>query len=257
MLCARCFLQRLRLAVRDQCGRDHRGLPRRCRQWASLPMPGGWSMSMMWMPMCGQTWPRVAASFVGMRIAMMTAMMLPSVAPVLWRYREALCSVTHARAAMLSMVDLARRHRLFLPYGLHWARWCSRSARPSRTLQSASAGALACCARYSRCDGACSQARCNPPHGRRIISTAANSHRNAATLHCRCVPMPRYDTACVSGFIAAMLLRELHGGTRRDRRDGSSGDGRALLWRSRSSASRRVVRLSCEALGSQSSARVC
>lgn len=63
-----------------------------------LPMPGGWSLSMMWMPMCGKTWLRVAASFVGMWIAMMTAMMLPSVAPVLWRYREALDSARHGRA---------------------------------------------------------------------------------------------------------------------------------------------------------------
>jgi predicted metal-binding membrane protein len=67
-----------------------------------LPMHGGWSLSMMWMPMCGQTWPRVAASFVGMWIAMMTAMMLPSVAPVLWRYREALGSARHGRASTLT-----------------------------------------------------------------------------------------------------------------------------------------------------------
>ena len=55
-----------------------------------LPMPGGWSLSMTWAPMCGQKWPRVALSFVGMWIVMMVAMMLPSFAPVLWRYHEAL-----------------------------------------------------------------------------------------------------------------------------------------------------------------------
>jgi predicted metal-binding membrane protein len=53
-----------------------------------MPMPGGWTMSMMWTRMPGQTWPGVAASFLGMWIVMMVAMMLPSIAPVLWRYRQ-------------------------------------------------------------------------------------------------------------------------------------------------------------------------
>jgi len=54
-----------------------------------MPMPGGWTLSMTWVPMCGQKWPRTAASFVGMWLVMMIAMMLPSLAPVLWRYHEA------------------------------------------------------------------------------------------------------------------------------------------------------------------------
>ncbi|MFM0360092.1 DUF2182 domain-containing protein [Paraburkholderia sediminicola] len=54
-----------------------------------MPMPGGWTMSAAWMPMCGQTWPGLAASFLGMWVVMMVAMMLPSLVPMLWRYREA------------------------------------------------------------------------------------------------------------------------------------------------------------------------
>jgi predicted metal-binding membrane protein len=54
-----------------------------------MPMPGGWTMSMAWMRMCGQTWPNAAASFIGMWVAMMVAMMLPSLAPMLWRFRQA------------------------------------------------------------------------------------------------------------------------------------------------------------------------
>jgi predicted metal-binding membrane protein len=54
-----------------------------------MPMPGGWTMSMVWMRMPGQTWPGTAASFVGMWVAMMVAMMLPSLVPMLWRYRQA------------------------------------------------------------------------------------------------------------------------------------------------------------------------
>jgi predicted metal-binding membrane protein len=54
-----------------------------------MPMPGGWTMSMAWMRMPGQTWPAAATSFLGMWIVMMVAMMLPSLVPMLWRYRQA------------------------------------------------------------------------------------------------------------------------------------------------------------------------
>ena len=54
-----------------------------------MPMPGGWTMSMAWMRMPGQTWPGAAASFVGMWVMMMAAMMLPSLVPMLWRFRQA------------------------------------------------------------------------------------------------------------------------------------------------------------------------
>jgi predicted metal-binding membrane protein len=56
---------------------------------AGMPMPGGWTMSMAWMRMPGQTWPVAAASFMGMWVVMMVAMMLPSLIPMLRRYREA------------------------------------------------------------------------------------------------------------------------------------------------------------------------
>ena len=40
-----------------------------------MPMPGGWTMSMACMRMPGQTWPGAAASFLGMWVVMMVAMM--------------------------------------------------------------------------------------------------------------------------------------------------------------------------------------
>jgi predicted metal-binding membrane protein len=55
----------------------------------AMPMPGGWTMSMAWMRMPGQTWPGAAASFLGMWVVMMVAMMLPSLVSMLWRYRQA------------------------------------------------------------------------------------------------------------------------------------------------------------------------
>lgn len=54
-----------------------------------VPMPGGWTMSMAWMRMPGQSWLGVGASFLWMWIAMMVAMMLPSLLPMLGRYRQA------------------------------------------------------------------------------------------------------------------------------------------------------------------------
>lgn len=46
-----------------------------------LPMPGGWTLSTAWMPMCGQSWAGAAASFTGMWVLMMVAMMLPALLP--------------------------------------------------------------------------------------------------------------------------------------------------------------------------------
>lgn len=53
-----------------------------------MPMPGGWTMSMTWMP--AQNGPRAMLSFLGMWMTMMVAMMLPSLVPMLWRTRQAL-----------------------------------------------------------------------------------------------------------------------------------------------------------------------
>ena len=54
-----------------------------------MPMPGGWTMSMAWMRMPGQTWLGAAASFLGMWVVMMVAMMLPSLVAMLLSYRRA------------------------------------------------------------------------------------------------------------------------------------------------------------------------
>ncbi|WP_243724490.1 DUF2182 domain-containing protein [Pigmentiphaga sp. D-2] len=46
--------------------------------------------AMSWLPPPGGTWPGVLAAFLGMWTAMTVAMMLPSIAPALWRYRRSL-----------------------------------------------------------------------------------------------------------------------------------------------------------------------
>jgi len=67
-----------------------------------MPMPGGWTMSMAWMRMPGQTWPGAAASFLGMWIVMMMAMMLPSLMPMLWRYRQTVGASGEERLGLLT-----------------------------------------------------------------------------------------------------------------------------------------------------------
>jgi predicted metal-binding membrane protein len=55
---------------------------------AGMPMPGGWTMSMAWMRMPGASWISAGAAFVASWALMMTAMMMPSIAPVLLGHRR-------------------------------------------------------------------------------------------------------------------------------------------------------------------------
>ena len=69
-----------------------------------MPMPGGWTMSMAWMRMPGQSWATAAASFLGMWVVMMVAMMLPALVPMLSRYREAVTSNDGTRPRKLTVL---------------------------------------------------------------------------------------------------------------------------------------------------------
>ena len=69
-----------------------------------MPMPGGWTMSMAWMRTPGQTWSGAAASFLGMWVVMMVAMMLPSLVPMLWRYRQAVGRTGETRLGGLTVL---------------------------------------------------------------------------------------------------------------------------------------------------------
>src|SRR5207237_5745525 len=68
-----------------------------CRSMCcEMEMPGGWTMSMMWIRMRGQTWFASALSFLLMWLAMMVAMMLPSALPMFLKTRRpwaSLCSM--------------------------------------------------------------------------------------------------------------------------------------------------------------------
>lgn len=69
-----------------------------------MAMPGGWTMSMAWMRMPGQTWTDVTTSFLGMWVVMMVAMMLPSLVPMLWRYRRAVSRTVNLRLGRLTVL---------------------------------------------------------------------------------------------------------------------------------------------------------
>ena len=69
-----------------------------------MTMPGGWTMSMAWMRMPGQTWFGAAASFEGMWLVMMVAMMLPSLVPMLRRYRQAVDTKGVTRLGRLTAI---------------------------------------------------------------------------------------------------------------------------------------------------------
>jgi predicted metal-binding membrane protein len=60
------------------------------RAMGEMPMPGGWTLSMAWMRTPWQTWPGAAATFLGMWVVMMVAMMQPSLVSMLRRYRNAI-----------------------------------------------------------------------------------------------------------------------------------------------------------------------
>src|SRR5260221_13641656 len=69
-----------------------------------MHMLGGWKMLMAWMRMPDQTWPGAAAMFLGMWIVMMVAMMLPSLVPMLWRYRLAVVTIGGTRLELLTAI---------------------------------------------------------------------------------------------------------------------------------------------------------
>jgi predicted metal-binding membrane protein len=83
-----------------------------------MPMPGGWTMSMTWMLMPSQTWLRAMWSFAGMWMMMMVAMMLPSLMPALWRYRQVIGTTAEPRRGALTALVAAGYFLVWVLFGL-------------------------------------------------------------------------------------------------------------------------------------------
>src|SRR5215831_6795626 len=61
------------------------------------PMAGGWTLSTAWVRKAGESPVGAAASFMGMWVVMMIAMMTPSLAPMLAGYQRSLPVAQGAR----------------------------------------------------------------------------------------------------------------------------------------------------------------
>ncbi len=90
-----------------------------------MEMPGGWTMSMMWMRMAGQTWAGSATSFLLMWLAMMVAMMLPSALPTFLRTRCRWPSLCHMASGYFSIwlaagAGIYVLGVLFAAAAMHW-----------------------------------------------------------------------------------------------------------------------------------------
>src|SRR5436190_18719032 len=114
-----------------------------CRSMCcEMEMPGGWTMSMMWTRMRGQTWFASALGFQVMWLAMMVAMMLPSALPTFLKTRRPWASLCYMASGYFAIwlaagvgiyafggafVTVAMRWELF-SRAVPWLLWASLSA---------------------------------------------------------------------------------------------------------------------------------
>jgi predicted metal-binding membrane protein len=131
-----------------------------CGSMASMggmEMPGGWTMSMAWMRMPDQSWTGAAAAFLGMWVVMMVAMMLPSLAPMLSRYRASVRAAGATRlgwpTAIAGLGYLAVWTALGLvvyPLGVTLAELAMRHDALARLVPFAGAGVVLCAGALQR-----------------------------------------------------------------------------------------------------------
>ena len=172
-------------------------------------MPGGWTMSMAWMRMPGQTWAGAGASFVGMWLVMMVAMMLPSLVAMLSRYRQAVGSPGKPRLNQLTvLVGLAYFFvwtmfgLVAFPLGIALATIEMQQATLSRAVPVATgvvviiAGVLQFTAWKARHLACCREA---PGPGRMLAANARTALRHGLRLGLHCAQ-------CCVGLIAILLV---------------------------------------------------
>jgi predicted metal-binding membrane protein len=174
-----------------------------------MPMPGGWTMSMAWMRMPGQTWPDAVASFLGMWVVMMVAMMLPSLVPMLWRYREAVGSPGETRLGRLTALVGVGYFFVWtslgmaaFPLGIALAAVEMQQPALARAVPIAigvvvlMAGSLQLTAWKARHLACCREA---PGHGRTLSADAGTAWRHGLRLGLHC-------SYCCGGLTAILLV---------------------------------------------------
>jgi predicted metal-binding membrane protein len=161
-----------------------------------MPMPGG-TMSMMWMRMPGHSWAGTATSFLVMWVAMMAVMMLPSLVPALWRYRECVRRTGSAHADRLATLVgagyfavWALTGAIVFPFGVavtHLASGQSMLAHVAPIVAGAAvllAGALQHSAWKARQLAVCREA---PRHAHPLAMRAPTAWRHGVRLGVHCV----------------------------------------------------------------------
>jgi predicted metal-binding membrane protein len=183
-----------------------------------MPMPGGWTMSMAWMLMPGQSWAGAAASFLGMWVVMMAAMMLPSLVPMLWRYRQAVGDAGGMRLGGLTAVAGAGYFAVWtafgiavFPLGVAFATVAMRHEALSRAVPIA-IGVVVLLAgviqltRWKARHLACT--RGVPAHGSERLSGAGAAWRHGLRLgvHCACCCVPLMAVLLVLGVMDLRVM---------------------------------------------------
>jgi predicted metal-binding membrane protein len=174
-----------------------------------MPMRGGWTMSMAWMRMPGQTWPGAAASFLGMWVVMMVAMMLPSLVPMLRHYRQGVGRTGEARLGRLTALVGVGYFVVWtvfgmaaFPLGVALAAIEMQQPALARAVPIAVgvvvliAGCLQLTAWKARHLAGCREA---PGHGRTLPPDAGTAWRHGLRLGLQC-------SQCCLGLIAILLV---------------------------------------------------
>jgi len=156
---------------------------------------------MPWMLMPGQTWSGAAASFVGMWVVMMVAMMLPSLVPMLWRYRQAVGRPGAMRLGWLTaLVGMA--YFFVFPLGVALAAAQMENPELTHTVPIAvgvvilMAGSLQLTAWKAHHLGCCRE---TPGRGRTLPADAGTAWRHGLRLGLHC-------TSCSAGLMAILLV---------------------------------------------------
>jgi predicted metal-binding membrane protein len=174
-----------------------------------MPMPGGWTMSMAWMRMPGRTWPGAAASFLGMWGVMTAAMMLPSLVPMLWRYRQAVRGASETRLGLLTVLVAVGYFLVWtvfgmaaFPLGVALAAIAMQQPALARAVPIAVggvvvvAGSLQLTAWKARHLDSCREA---PGRGRTLAADAGTAWRHGLRLGLHCCH-------CCAGLMAILLV---------------------------------------------------
>lgn len=169
-----------------------------CAAMAQMPgmeMPGGWTMSMTWMRMPGQSWSGAAAGFLGMWAVMMVGMMLPAIAPWLRDHRPAMGA--HLAAAYFAVWILFGA--VVYPLGLALAELEMRVPALARAIPALAGAALCIAGILQLSQWKVRQLDCCRAPRRGAATTAATAWRRGLALGLRCC-------ACCAPLTAALLV---------------------------------------------------